>query len=245
MERVIDINSRNARAKKEIEKHSFFKKMEKTFVSFLKYDMGFREDTAEDIFIESYNEMYNNVCNGDFEGSEKSLASYLRGICWRQATHELRHDKLSDSADFPDPDRAWEAIQSNRDLKDIERYTTKATISWDEIERIKSLIDDDDDYYKDENIDEILGLANLDKDPIHELMDKFEDLVKNLPEPCNTLLWGKYWDDFSHVDLARLLDYTSASTSKVQTSRCLDKFYKAIEPEVKRLSLNLKRKKRN
>lgn len=228
----------------EIGSQSFFKKMEKTMVSFLKYDMGFKEDIAEDIFIESYHKMYENVCNGLFEGDNRSLASYLKGICWRKATHELRHDIISDSADFPSPERVMEAIQNNRDLKDIEKYTTRATISWDEIERIKSLIDDDDDYYKDENIDEILGLANLDKDPIHELMDKFEDLVKNLPEPCNTLLWGKYWDNFSHVDLARLLDYTSASTSKVQTSRCLDKFYKAIEPEVKGLSLNLKRKKK-
>ena len=61
-----------------------------------------------------------------------------------------------------------------------------------------------------------------------EILDQTEELVQNLPEPCNTLIWGKYWEKLSHNELANMLGYKSANVSKTNLSRCLDKFQAKI-----------------
>ena len=61
------------------------------------------------------------------------------------------------------------------------------------------------------------------------------DIVKNLPSPCNELLWGFYRDGLSMKDLAERYGYSSESTAKVTKHRCCDKFKKRFTDMLNKL----------
>ena len=50
------------------------------------------------------------------------------------------------------------------------------------------------------------------------------NIVRDLPSPCDELLWGYYRDGFSMKDLAEKLNYASENTVKVTKHRCCEKF---------------------
>ena len=52
------------------------------------------------------------------------------------------------------------------------------------------------------------------------------EIVDNMPEPCNNILWGYYRDGFSMKTMAEMFDYSSESSVKVTKHRCCDKFKK-------------------
>lgn len=52
------------------------------------------------------------------------------------------------------------------------------------------------------------------------------DIVKDLPSPCNELLWGFYRDGLSMKELAERYGYSNENTVKVTKHRCCDKFKK-------------------
>lgn len=52
------------------------------------------------------------------------------------------------------------------------------------------------------------------------------NIVKDLPSPCNELLWGFYRDGLSMKDLAEQYGYSNENTVKVTKHRCCDKFKK-------------------
>ena len=60
-------------------------------------------------------------------------------------------------------------------------------------------------------------------------------IVRDLPEPCSSLLWGFYRDGFSMKTLASMLNYASESSVKVTKHRCCDKFKKRYSQLVEKL----------
>lgn len=59
-------------------------------------------------------------------------------------------------------------------------------------------------------------------------------LVRNLPAPCNELLWGYYRDELSLKALAQSLGYSEGSV-KVTKHRCTEKFKMRYKELVKKL----------
>lgn len=59
-------------------------------------------------------------------------------------------------------------------------------------------------------------------------------LVRNLPAPCNELLWGYYRDELSLKALAQQLGYSEGSI-KVTKHRCTEKFKVRYQELVKKL----------
>lgn len=55
-----------------------------------------------------------------------------------------------------------------------------------------------------------------------ELIEKLEPIVKDLPEPCNTILWSIYYDHYKDSVVAQMLG-RSANTFKVTKNRCMQK----------------------
>lgn len=55
-----------------------------------------------------------------------------------------------------------------------------------------------------------------------ELIEQIEPIVKDLPEPCNTILWSIYYDHYKDSQIADMLGRSSASF-RVTKSRCMDK----------------------
>lgn len=99
----------------------------------------------------------------------------------------------------------------------------------EDLSQIKLEIDNDDDDYDNDCLNNVLDLADEEPDEMTNILNHVEGLIKELPEPCNTLLWGRFWEKLSHQELAGILGYPSANGSKTQTSRCLSKVRKRIE----------------
>lgn len=80
------------------------------------------------------------------------------------------------------------------------------------------------DEFEDERIDRLLAL----EDDTEQLEARKEaivrELVTNLPEPCDKILWGFYRDGFSMNTLAKMYNYSSAGSIKVTRHRCAQKF---------------------
>lgn len=102
-------------------------------------------------------------------------------------------------------------------------------LSMDDLSRISSDLENDDDNYDDNRINEVLNLIDDEQNSLSVVLEQTEELVKKLPDPCNVLLWGKYWDRLSHQELSQMMGYSSANVSKTQTSRCLERFKKRVE----------------
>lgn len=111
--------------------------------------------------------------------------------------------------------------------KYIEQKNRKFTT--DDFNAVRLEIANNHSNYNDECLNEVLSVVADERDPLVEVLNTMKELVVDLPEPCNKLLWGKYWEQLSHKELAAALEYASADGSKTQTSRCLSKFKKRIE----------------
>ncbi|MDD7065335.1 MAG: sigma-70 family RNA polymerase sigma factor [Sodaliphilus pleomorphus] len=51
-------------------------------------------------------------------------------------------------------------------------------------------------------------------------------MLRQMPEPCNKILWAFYFESFSMQEMAELYGYASAAAVKVTKHRCLEKFGK-------------------
>lgn len=71
--------------------------------------------------------------------------------------------------------------------------------------RINTLISDDDKTFSEEDYNKMI------------------EIVKDLPEPCDSILWYFYKDNKSMNDIAVILGYSGADVAKTTKSRCLSK----------------------
>lgn len=80
------------------------------------------------------------------------------------------------------------------------------------------------DEYEEEKIDSILALEDGTDNIVLRKSALVQQIVKELPEPCDKILWGFYGDGFSMKTLADMLNYKSEGTVKVTKHRCCEKF---------------------
>lgn len=79
--------------------------------------------------------------------------------------------------------------------------------------------------FLENKINKVLSFDN-DNAHIEQKEALVRDIVKNLPSPCNELLWGFYRDGLSMRELAERYGYSNENTVKVTKHRCCDKFKK-------------------
>ena len=80
------------------------------------------------------------------------------------------------------------------------------------------------DECEDERIDRLLALEDNTEQIEFRKEAVVREIVANLPEPCNKILWGFYYDGFSMKILAQMLNYASEDSIKVVKHRCVKKF---------------------
>ena len=89
--------------------------------------------------------------------------------------------------------------------------------------------------YQDEQVEKILSMDD-EKENLQKRKEALvRDIVKDLPSPCNELLWGYYGDGHSMKMLAEMFDYASVNAVKVTKHRCCEKFRKRYSEMVKSL----------
>ena len=78
--------------------------------------------------------------------------------------------------------------------------------------------------YQEEQVEKILSMDDDYEKAQKEKEALVRDIVKNLPSPCNELLWGYYGDGHSMKMLAEMFNYASENAVKVTKHRCCEKF---------------------
>ena len=81
-----------------------------------------------------------------------------------------------------------------------------------------------DGEVKNEKIEALLALDEGDSAIEAQKEGLVQSIVKELPSPCNELLWGFYRDNLSIRALADMFNYSSESSAKVTKHRCCEKF---------------------
>lgn len=81
-----------------------------------------------------------------------------------------------------------------------------------------------DGEIKTEKIEALLALDEGDSALEAQKEELVQSIVKDLPSPCNELLWGFYRDNLSMKSLAEMFNYSSESSVKVTKHRCCEKF---------------------
>ena len=75
-----------------------------------------------------------------------------------------------------------------------------------------------------DKIDALLKLENDSSSFVERKEALVRQIVRELPPPCNELLWGFFRDNFSMKMLAQMFNYGSESSVKVTKHRCQNKF---------------------
>ena len=73
--------------------------------------------------------------------------------------------------------------------------------------------------YQSEQVDKILALEDDSEKAQKEKEALVREIVKDLPSPCNELLWGYYGDGHSMKMLAEMFNYASENAVKVTKHR--------------------------
>ena len=80
--------------------------------------------------------------------------------------------------------------------------------------------------FRDDMLDEVITMDSVQEEA--ERVDRQEaavrEVVRNLPDPCNKLLWGFYFENYSMRDMAAMYGYRSADSVKTLKNRCMNRF---------------------
>ena len=158
-------------------------------------------EDLEDVYQESAIALYQKIQSGGLSELTCSLYSYFLVICKNQAEKWLRDNHIQQMVyeESSNEEDIDENINKNR-LEDLEKWV--------------GLYDMDDDF---NTVD------------YQCFLDKVKEGVRNMPAPCNQVLWSYYWDGFSHQQIAELYGMKSEDVCKTQASRCKKKFGEFIK----------------
>ncbi len=169
-------------------------------------------DTALDAFIKSHRDRAIAYLQHNFSVSKDECEDIFQDsfIILYQNAQEGKLDNLSSSV-FT----YFMAICKN---KTMELLRTKGKY-------IQAPIDDatQSAVFLENKISKVLSFDS-EEASIEQKEALVREIVKDLPSPCNELLWGFYRDGLSMKDLAERYGYSNENTVKVTKHRCCDKF---------------------
>lgn len=180
-------------------------------INWLRSQLGLSTSDAEDVFQDSFLVMYENLTNGTLTELPRSLSAYLNEICRRKALEVLRAIEKK---------RGQGTVEAENDRQDLEEDSVEALSDFD-----------------DSLLDEVLEMdeATVNAERIDRQEAAVREVVRELPDPCNKLLWGYYFENLSMKDMAAMYKYKSAESVKVMKSRCMTRFETRMREVFKRL----------
>ena len=92
--------------------------------------------------------------------------------------------------------------------------------------KFKELPFSDKDEFEDEKIERLVALDYDSEQTEARKEAMVREIVADLPEPCDKILWGFYRDHLSMKTLAKIYNYKSEGSMKVTKYRCGEKFKK-------------------
>ena len=146
-------------------------------------------------------------------------------ILWRN----IKENKVEDEGLGMSSSTYFMTICRNKTMELLRRKSKYITTSY-EINPSKEHFD-----YQSEQVDKILALEDDSENAQKEKEALVREIVKDLPSPCNELLWGYYGDGHSMKMLAEKFNYASENAVKVTKHRCCEKFRVKYSERVKSL----------
>lgn len=154
------------------------------------------------LHIEKIRDIFQEVCIKLVEKTHDenfkltcSLFHYVYRCCWNKAEHDSRH-----------PEREWQLPTDNM-MRD----------------------DNSDDFEKQpvqqDKVDQLLNSLFEEPDERAELLNRVCEVVKDLPDPCDKILYGMYSTPKKKQEvIAQECGYSNAAVVKTMASRCKSKF---------------------
>ena len=112
-------------------------------------------------------------------------------------------------------------ICKNKAFEQVRKNGKNISLSFDEV--------DDDGKSNDTLVakaDKILQIAEDNERCRIGREQMVQSIVKQLPSPCNELLWAYYRDALSMKAIASMFGYANENAAKVTKHRCMEKFQK-------------------
>ena len=115
-------------------------------------------------------------------------------------------------------------ICKNKAFEQVRKNKKSFTLSFDEV---------DENGKNNETLvakaDRILQITEENEQQQIGREQMVQSIVKQLPSPCNELLWAYYRDVLSMKTIACMFGYASESVAKVTKHRCMEKFQKSYQ----------------
>lgn len=180
-------------------------------INWLRSQLGLSTSDAEDVFQDSFLVLYENLTNGTLIELPRSLSAYLNETCRRKALELLRDNEKK---------RGKGSTDAESDRQNLEE---------DESETIP--------LFNESLLDEVLEMdeVTVNAERIERQESAVREVVRELPEPCNKLLWGYYFENLSMKEMAAMYKYKSPESVKVMKSRCMTRFETRMREVYKRL----------
>lgn len=143
---------------------------------------------------------------GKLEDLRSTLLTYFNKVTWFQALKYLR-SKGNDQRPLP---TSPQGEGYHPDGSVLPLWGSQRGSFYDQqIDALLSLTDDD-------------GLTN-------EQKSMMRDIVKDLPSPCEEILWSFYGDGMDMKTIAQIIGSKNAAVAKQQKSRCMSKLRARFE----------------
>ena len=177
--------------------NSFFEKERRKVLSLLKNKFSLSNEDSEDIYQNSCVALFENIKDGKLKSLNSSLSTYFISICKNQSLKYFR-----DSKKYAD----------NVSLENINEEGIYHKIERDNEEENGSI-----------DLAQVERILNLDNDLTEAQAQYMRDIVKSLPEPCETILWSYYADDLQMKEIAKIINYSNGDSVKAKKSQCISR----------------------
>lgn len=180
-------------------------------INWLRSQLGLSTSDAEDVFQDSFLVLYENLANGTLTELPRSLSAYLNETCRRKALELLRDNGKKHGKG---------TTEAESDRQDLEEGEGEAV-----------------SFFDDSLLDEVLEMdeAMVNAERVERQEAAVREVVRELPDPCNKILWGYYFENLSMKDMAAMYKYKSPESVKVMKSRCMTRFETRMREVYKRL----------
>lgn len=143
---------------------------------------------------------------GKLEDLRSTLLTYFNKVTWFQALKYLR--SKGNNANHPNQNGRLFLAPDDRLFPAVLGGVSNP-LDDQQIDALLSLTDDD-------------GLTN-------EQKSMMRDIVKDLPSPCEEILWSFYGDGMDMKTIAQIIGSKNAAVAKQQKSRCMSKLRARFE----------------
>ena len=190
-------------------------------LNWLHSQMNLRRHDAEDVFQDAFVTLYEQLTNGTLTELPRSLSSYFNVICLHKAQERLRDNGkhaglIADRLTQDDKEENFIA-RNEQEEPDFDEELIDEVLSMDDGLGTSLSAEDEESESIDDN-------ARVRAEAVERKEAAVREVVRELPDPCNKLLWGFYFDGFTMKQLAEMYGYKTPESAKVMKCKCMNKF---------------------